>query len=1202
VQYVNSGTLYLEDFREGPVYGLQLTNHGIYGSYTPPTIIPPKKNLGAYDYTDLGISWIVPLQTISFSLGESGRFTGTRQEYLYDPARQGNTQYGNLTNQIESYWTGNVWYPYRMTLTGYYPNSVNTPASVKNLVGLPGFTNQYKCENDSACTVSNARLLGSTWYLYDSQSMYNQPPTTGKLTGKRNMLYWGNPVTLSDPYYLDQDYTYDGYGNLATTISYATPGAWSTRSTSGPRKSETIYDTRHHAFPIETRAYYNASQYYSTFYGYDNNDGNIRSGLLTRLSDPNGAITTAGYDVFGRITSIVRPGDSSGTPTLRFTYNLDSTQHLFWTQVEQLISGTTYYKARKFYNGLGQLVQSQEDATVETALQTVVTDTEYNNLGLVEKQYMPYAVSLTNSFVTPAGGYYTQTAYDDLGRVNVVTGPDAATSVMNYNIHLLDTQPTSVTYSQDANGHTAEAWADAFGRLLKSQGEIGPAVAYTYDPADRLLSALYGSALTQISYDLAGRKLTLDDPDMGLWSYAYDALGNLTRQTDARGQRICLYYDGLNRLLGKHYRMDDNCPSSPAYNVSYGYDAGTYGKLHRTSMTDPSGSTAWTFTARGLLETETKAISGAGTFATKYTYNSADLPTNMQYPADTAGGLTALPSLTYTYLPQMALNTLGSYVTGTQYDAAGRITNRSLGNGISITNTFTAWNTPLQGGRLSNITAVQSGTTRQNLSYTYDGVGNITQIANALGLTTSYTYDGLNRLQSATESTNADPEYDPTTGNLLYMDGNEQIPTLYGYNDPEHAHAVTHKGGGVQKYYYDANGNMTQRPNQALQYNAENQLTSVTGTPSATFVYDGDGNRVKTTINGVTTAYIGNHTEWNVSTQEMTRYYLAGGQRIAFRVIKSGQADKVFYLLADHLGSTNVVMQVGGVVETKTYTAWGKDRTGSISKTDRQYTGQINESELGLYFYNARYYDPDLGRFTSADTIVPQPGNPPDWDRYAYVRNNPVNYIDPSGHMACNNWDENGKCVIDEDWRLKPVLKRNLPKILIQKINGGITIGQKRGPVTLDYYSDYPDTTTIPCNGIGCLPQLFELPQRIGGPFFTRIEEPLKDNIKWSFNVKHTAGLLYVENMEISTSVEDSFLVRIIFENGERIDSLELNLKLDPRFGANSVITGLPPAYSGENPLIVSFEVVCLYCVNFGNGNEGLKWVGEETITYRKVH
>ena len=185
--------------------------------------------------------------------------------------------------------------------------------------------------------------------------------------------------------------------------------------------------------------------------------------------------------------------------------------------------------------------------------------------------------------------------------------------------------------------------------------------------------------------------------------------------------------------------------------------------------------------------------------------------------------------------------------------------------------------------------------------------------------------------------------------------------------------------------------------------NPENSLSTVTGTASATsvFVYDGDSNRVKSTINTTTTAFIGNHTEWNVSTQEMTRYYLAGGQRVAFRVIKSGQADKVFYLLADHLGSTNVVMQVGGAVETKTYTAWGKDRTGSITKTDRQYTGQINESELGLYFYNARYYDSALGRFIQADTIVPiEAQGVQAWDRFAYSNNNPILYNDPSGHSV----------------------------------------------------------------------------------------------------------------------------------------------------------------------------------------------------------
>ena len=369
------------------------------------------------------------------------------------------------------------------------------------------------------------------------------------------------------------------------------------------------------------------------------------------------------------------------------------------------------------------------------------------------------------------------------------------------------------------------------------------------------------------------------------------------------------------------------------------------------------------------------------------------------------GTLTALPSLTYTYHPQMTLDTLGSYVTGTTYDAAGRITNRNLGNGTAIANTYNPWT--LQGGRLANILAVQSGITRQSLGYTYDVMGNITQIADGLGLTTNYTNDALNRLDTTTESSKNNPEYDALTGNLANLNGTNPS-TQYGYNDPEHLHAVTHIGG-ILKYMYDANGNMTQRPNQTLQYNPENQLTAVTGTPSASFVYDGDGNRVLSTINGVTTAYIGNHTEWNVTAQEMTRYYLAGSQRVAFRIIKSGQPDRLYYLLSDHLGSSNVVMQVGGGVETQTYSAWGELRTGGISSTKRQYTGQINESSLGLYFYNARYYDAALGRFIQADTIVPfESLGVQAYDRYAYTNNNPIRYVDPTGHTVAE--DTEGGC------------------------------------------------------------------------------------------------------------------------------------------------------------------------------------------------
>ena len=89
----------------------------------------------------------------------------------------------------------------------------------------------------------------------------------------------------------------------------------------------------------------------------------------------------------------------------------------------------------------------------------------------------------------------------------------------------------------------------------------------------------------------------------------------------------------------------------------------------------------------------------------------------------------------------------------------------------------------------------------------------------------------------------------------------------------------------------------------------------------------------------------------------------------------------------------------GGKVSDMRYYPYGETRSGAIA-TDRRYTGQRQEIGLGLYDYNARYYDPSLGRFIQADTLVPSPANPQSLNRYAYTLNNPLRYTDPSGHIA----------------------------------------------------------------------------------------------------------------------------------------------------------------------------------------------------------
>jgi RHS repeat-associated protein len=108
------------------------------------------------------------------------------------------------------------------------------------------------------------------------------------------------------------------------------------------------------------------------------------------------------------------------------------------------------------------------------------------------------------------------------------------------------------------------------------------------------------------------------------------------------------------------------------------------------------------------------------------------------------------------------------------------------------------------------------------------------------------------------------------------------------------------------------------------------------------------------------------------------------------------------YLLGDHLGSTSITANSsGGLSAEQRYKPWGENRyTNGAAPTRRQYTGQINDSEIGLYFYGARMYSSYLARFLSADTIVPSPNDPQQLNRYAYGLNNPVKYRDPSGHAA----------------------------------------------------------------------------------------------------------------------------------------------------------------------------------------------------------
>jgi RHS repeat-associated protein len=424
---------------------------------------------------------------------------------------------------------------------------------------------------------------------------------------------------------------------------------------------------------------------------------------------------------------------------------------------------------------------------------------------------------------------------------------------------------------------------------LDNYHELGYQVtAYAYDVLDNLTAVTDAlDNVTSMTYDPLSRKTDMDDPDMGDWTYDYDSAGNLVRQTDAENQRTCFYYDELNRLKGKTYSTGTgDCPADPDYGgyaVEYYYDQTGHGAGigRRTVMIDDSGSTSWTYDARGRVTEESKTINGAGTFVTAYDYNALDQVENMTYPDGEV--------VHHDYNSRALLAGLSgsdSYVEEITYDAPGRVDLLELGNERQTDYVYYNWDTLNGLGRLQRIKTGTSAspTSLQDLRYVYDAVGNVVTIEDwkaGSPQTQSFTYDALDRLKTAVASggsgaySQKNYVYDEI-GNITVKDG---ASYYYAANQP-HAVQALLVGGPypIAEYDYDANGNMISRDENDVEYtqdfDAENRLVRVTASGETTeFIYDGDGNRVlRTEPDGMQTAYVGGHYEMRLGSEHAPVY------------------------------------------------------------------------------------------------------------------------------------------------------------------------------------------------------------------------------------------------------------------------------------------------------------------------------------------
>ncbi|HEY6333975.1 MAG TPA: RHS repeat-associated core domain-containing protein, partial [Blastocatellia bacterium] len=549
---------------------------------------------------------------------------------------------------------------------------------------------------------------------------------------------------------------------------------------------------------------------------------------------------------------------------------------------------------------------------------------------------------------------------------------------------------------------------------------------YTYDAMGDLVSVSQDVNEEQtgrsFSYDSQKRLLQAINPESGTTSYTYDANGNVKTKTDLRSPStplISYTYDSLNRITSKTYA--DTTPT-----VLYTYDgvgvSGSSNALGRLSTVSSSVS-----------ESEYTSYDPVGR-VTGYVQETNNQPYTMSYTYDLAGHTISevYPSgrtvnTQYDQVGRLSQESSGNttYESQLEYAPFGGLTNVTLGNSLAES---TQYNARLQP------TSTQLGSSGGlfNLTYSYGSANN----GNVLGETLTvgsntwaqtYSYDNLNRLATAAETYSTSPSsssppaqtwsrgfnYD-AMGNM-WVNPAQSSGIGIAPATPQAFSAFTPSTNRLAGGGYDQAGNLTtDLVGNSYTYDAENKQTSCTvmnettgASTSATYTYDGDGQRITKNVGGTVTMFV-----YNADGALVAEY---GGPALT----DSGTS----YLTTDQLGSTRLVTDANQNVRRHDFLPYGEEinTTAALMTTGRsnvagyvgsddlrqRFTSKERDPESDLDYYGLRYCSSVEGRFTSPDTIIiPEQSkkgegayllDPRNWNKYVYVSDNPLLYVDDDG-------------------------------------------------------------------------------------------------------------------------------------------------------------------------------------------------------------
>jgi RHS repeat-associated protein len=940
------------------------------------TVVDRLGNSTTYDYDDDG-----NITSTTDSLGKTTFATydqddnkltetnalGKTTAYTYD-------QSGNRLTETDP--LGNV--------TTYTYNGRHQVLSVKDALGH-STVNNYDANGN---LLDSTDPLGKkTTYTYNSQGL---PLTvTDPLTGKTTFAYdsTGHVTSQTDALNNVTSFTYDANGNRLTQAVKRT-------------KSDGTLET------LTTTYLYDGDNRVTKTTNPDLTFTRVAYNPIGKQSDTFDALnrnTHYDYDANGRLSKVTYPD----TTFESYTYDLDDRKLTMTDRASRLTSytydavgrltKTTYpdtSTTQTAYDAAGRVTQTIDGLNHSTSYgydnadrRTTVTDAAQKITAFA------YDAAGNQTSITDALTHKTQFGYDAANRRVLATYQDQSTDAVVYDANGRQVSKT------DQAGKTTQFGYDLLGRLTSVTqflNSVPLVTTYAYDEIGNRVSQTDANGhITKFAYDQLGRRSSRTLPLGQSESYGYDAAGNLTTRTDFNNHTTTYVYDLMNHLTHKTadiFFSTGACATGVCGATQVGYTYTATGR--RQSMTDIAGLTNYTYDTRDRLLTKAAPL---GTLT--YTYDAQGNMITLK--SSNVGGA----SMTYAYDPlnRLASVTDASSATTYTYDAVGNLSGFAYPNGVVTSYNYNTLNrlTNMQSTCATGTGCGAPGTALASYAYTLGAAGNRLSVAELSGRTVNYGYDDLYRLTSETiagatsQNGAVSYQYDsvgnrlqrsstvpalPATG-LLNYDANDRTST-----DP-----------------YDADGNLLNGGVGTNVYDFENHLVAAGGVALA---YDGDGNRVKESVVGVTTSYLvadQNLTGYAQVVDELqsgvvSRTYSYGLSLISQKLTANGQGLS-FYGYDGHGSVRFLTSSTGAVTDTYNYDAFGTliSSTGS-TPNNYLFAGEQFDPALGIYYNRARYLDQRTGRFWSMDSLEGSEFEPVTLHKYLYVSANPVNDHDPSGH------------------------------------------------------------------------------------------------------------------------------------------------------------------------------------------------------------